>query len=148
MTADFVDLTVIPVHPLYLYNLQHRPYDCSQRPVTYDSASPSPATVPGNPSDFTGACTNNVKARAPEPTAFYIRRATPSASSLSTPTFIASTIPLSRISSACSCLTVPFSSTRTISTATTTTIVGSFAYCRLLRFRCFASIHFITVLGD
>ncbi|KAL9622633.1 MAG: hypothetical protein Q9160_002943 [Pyrenula sp. 1 TL-2023] len=122
VTADIVGLTVIPIHPLYLYNLQHQPYGCSRRPLTYNSALPSPATVPGNPSDYTGSCTNDVKARAPEPTAFNIRRAaTSTASSLSTPTFIASTIPPSRISSACSCLTIPFSSAQTVNTATTTT---------------------------
>jgi hypothetical protein len=101
------------IHPLDLYNLQRVSYGSNPPPIIYNSASPSPSSVPGNPryygwpSDVPHAKRDALPTPPPE----LLKRA-----GTTLPTYIATTYPPSRLSSACSCLSVPASTTTTIST--------------------------------
>jgi hypothetical protein len=105
--------TAIARHPLQLYNLQRLP-DPAPPTISYNSASPTPVTVPGGALNYVSPSQHAQVKRdieepvvTPSPTvdgdriAELRRRA---ASTVPLPTWLSTTYPPSRISSACSCI--------------------------------------------
>jgi hypothetical protein len=104
-------------HPAFLYNLQR--WSSTQTALKYATANPKPSTVPGGACYYPsgGFCATP----GPYKRDLVDRAATPTTTS-STPTqtvpsYLA-TVPPTRISSACSCLSIPFATTLTLSTDT------------------------------
>ncbi|KAJ9604282.1 hypothetical protein H2200_011116 [Cladophialophora chaetospira] len=115
---------VATIHPLYLYNLQ--PLSGSATPITYNTASPSPSPVPGGAQNYGSGYNKRDEERkldvaASVPTTPTI---TPSPSlplqelvrrsSIPPPTWLSTTYPPSRISSACSCISPSAAFTTTV----------------------------------
>jgi hypothetical protein len=105
--------SAIARHPLQLYNLQRLP-DPAPATISYNSASPTPVTVPGGALNYVSPSQHAKVKRdveapviTPSPTidgaaAAELRRR--AASTVPLPTWLSTTYPASRISSACSCI--------------------------------------------
>jgi hypothetical protein len=106
-----------------LFNLQPQPYSIIATPLVYNSVSPTPIRVPGGAQNyfgpgarrakretFTGTISEPIPTPPPSLPQELLRRGT-----LTVPTYLATTYPASRLSSACSCLSVPAGVTTTVS---------------------------------
>jgi hypothetical protein len=105
------------IHPLYLYNLQPFGVKTPPTPLSYSTPLPTPQTVPGGPQSY-GFPPFKRDAMPTLTKKLRERQNTGSIASL------VATYPASRISSACSCLSVPYSTTVTQAIAATTTVVS------------------------
>ena len=100
-------------------------------PISYNSADPTPSTVPGNPQSYgwpygekvrrgTGQTSSHsfswpFPTQTPMPTPSPNQELKRQGGDVPLPSFLATTYPASRLSSACSCLSVPAASTSTYS---------------------------------
>jgi hypothetical protein len=119
-TATYTDVqttySVTTRHPAFLYNLQR--WSSTQTPLKYATASPKASTVPGGACYYPsgGFCaTPGVYKRELEERATATTTTTTTTNAQSVPSYLA-TVPASRISSACSCLPIPYQSTVTVTT--------------------------------
>lgn len=127
--SSYIQVPTI-VHPINLYNLQPQPFGITPSPLLYNTASPTPIKIPGGPQNYVAPGARRAKRddtpnkldseliSPTEPTVpkELIRRATPTL-----PSYLATTYPPSRISSACSCLSVPAATKSTVYRASLST---------------------------
>ena len=121
------------IHPLQLFNVQ--PLSGTPTPIIYNSASPSPSTVPGGALNYPPyqrrkrdglanfvAPSEATITPSPSISQLELKRR---AAAPPLPTWLATTYPPSRISSACSCVSVSASSTTTLTFADYTQVTVS-----------------------
>ena len=117
MLLTYVQVPTI-VHPINLYNLQPQPFGITPSPLSYNTASPTPITIPGGPQNYVAPGARRGKRddyfEESQETVLIVvgellKRATPTL-----PNYLATTYPPSRISSGCSCLSVPAAASSTV----------------------------------